>query len=139
MRRDVSKANGRGRNPRQGSIEHLGLIRLETHYDEYLREVQAGNLKTAARYFRQQIEGKELIGLAWEQSAEASPSGRESGPLPQMAAVTIPSRFSPNSKEKSSPSPIDLVLAVHWCYTLLVLKGVRPVRAALACGHLLRL
>jgi len=58
-------------NPAKGSIEHLGLIRLKAHNDEYLREVQAGHLRTAARYFRQQIEGKELIDLAWEQSAEA--------------------------------------------------------------------
>lgn len=63
-------------NPAQGSIEQLGLIRLKTHHDEYLREVQAGNLKTAARYFRRQIEGKELIDLAWEQSAEPAPRGR---------------------------------------------------------------
>jgi hypothetical protein len=63
-------------NPPTGSIEHLGVIRLKTHYDEYLREVQAGNLKTAARYFRRQIEGKNLMDLAWEQSAEAPPRGR---------------------------------------------------------------
>ena len=62
--------------PAKGSIEYLGVIRLKTHYEEYLREVQAGNVKTAARYFRQQIEGKNLIDLAWEQSAEASPHGR---------------------------------------------------------------
>jgi hypothetical protein len=63
-------------NPAKGSIENLGLIRLKSHYDEYLREVQAGHPRTAARYFRQQIEGKELIDLAWEQSAEAPPRGR---------------------------------------------------------------
>jgi hypothetical protein len=62
-------------DPAKGSIEHLGLIRLKTHYDEYLREVQAGNLKTAAPYFLRQIEGKNLTDLAWEQSAEA-PSPR---------------------------------------------------------------
>jgi hypothetical protein len=63
-------------NPAKGSIEYLGLIRLRTQYDEYLREVQAGNLKTAAPYFRRQIEGKNLMELAWEQSAEAPPRGR---------------------------------------------------------------
>jgi hypothetical protein len=63
-------------NPAKGSIEQLGLIRLKAHYDEYVREVQAGHLNTAAPYFRQQIEGKELIDLAWEQSAEAPPRGR---------------------------------------------------------------
>jgi hypothetical protein len=63
-------------DPAKGSIEHLGLIRLKTHYDEYSREVQAGNLKTAAPYFLRQIEGKNLTDLAWEQSAEPSPRGR---------------------------------------------------------------
>jgi len=63
-------------HPAVGSIEHLGLIRLKTHYGEYLREVQSGNLKTAAPYFLRQIEGKNLTDLAWEQSAEASPRGR---------------------------------------------------------------
>jgi hypothetical protein len=63
-------------DPAIGSIEHLGLVRLKTHYDEYLREVQAGNLKTAAPYFLRQIEGKNLTDLAWEQSAKPSPRGR---------------------------------------------------------------
>jgi hypothetical protein len=63
-------------DPAPGSIEEFGLRRLQTHYDEYVREVQAGNLKTAAAYFREQIEGKELIDLAWEQSAEPPPPGR---------------------------------------------------------------
>ena len=65
-----------GGEPAPGSVEYLGLIRLKMHHDEYLREVQAGNLKTAARYFRRQIEGKNLMDLAWEQSAEAPPRGR---------------------------------------------------------------
>jgi hypothetical protein len=65
-----------GGEPAPGSVEHLGLIRLKMHHDEYLREVQAGNLKTAAPYFRRQIEGKNLTDLAWEQSAEAVKVGR---------------------------------------------------------------
>jgi hypothetical protein len=58
----------------------------------------------------------------------------EQAPDRELLAVVMPI-----SKEISSPSPIGLVLAVARCYTLLVLKGVRPARAALACGHLLRL
>ena len=63
-------------DPAPGSVEYLGLIRLNAHHDEYLREVRAGNLRTAAPYFRQLIEGKNLTDLAWEQSAEIPKLGR---------------------------------------------------------------
>src|SRR5207248_11698606 len=63
-------------DPAPGTVERLGLVRLEAHHDEYLSEVRAGNLKTAAGYFRRLIEGKSLIDLAWEQSAEAPAIGR---------------------------------------------------------------
>ena len=62
--------------PAPGSVEYVGLIRLKSHHDEYLREVRAGNLRTAAPYFRQLIEGKNLTDLAWEQSAERIKVGR---------------------------------------------------------------
>ena len=63
-------------DPAQGTVEYLGLVRLKAHHDEYMREVRAGNLKTAALYFRQMIEGKNLTDLAWEQSAEITKTGR---------------------------------------------------------------
>jgi hypothetical protein len=63
-------------DPAPGSVEYLGLIRLNAHHDEYLREVRAGNLRTAAPYFRQLVEGKTLTDLAWEQSAELPNVGR---------------------------------------------------------------
>jgi len=64
-------------DPAPGTVEYLGLVRLNAHHEEYLRAVRAGNLKTAARYFRQLIEGKTLTDLAWEQSAELSEMQRK--------------------------------------------------------------
>jgi hypothetical protein len=52
------------------SESSLVLTRLRTYHAKYMKEVTAGNLRTAAPKFLSQIEGKALAQLAAEQRAE---------------------------------------------------------------------